>query len=188
MMIRQPTTAESNIRKQESDISPTKPEIVEEYVDNDIDSEMNDISTELPATLKQSTQDLRTLSSFRHDSTAPLPADDSENYTNRIPMLLKFNNKTLKSFAEEKYENHRVMALNDLTVLDFKYEIFTSLNLPRLKPGVNFIVTFSGISEKFSIKFEHKNRLKEVYERIRIIEADRASLTKTCSTRNGKKL
>ena len=73
------------------------------------------------------------------------------------------------------------MALKDLTVDQFLYEVIQSLDLPTLKEGTKFLITFSGQSLKSIINFEGSDRLIQVHTRISQIEENRETLRKSTS-------
>ena len=74
------------------------------------------------------------------------------------------------------------MALKDLTVNAFLLEVIQSLDLPPLKDGTKFLITFSGQSSQFNINFERSELLLQVYKRVSTIEANRQHLRKSSST------
>ena len=56
-------------------------------------------------------------------------------YNDRIPCKLIFKNKKLQEFAEKNLKTSKVMALKDLSVDEFIFEILHSMKVPPFKPN-----------------------------------------------------
>ena len=65
------------------------------------------------------------------------------------------------------------MALKDLTVDEFIFEIFSSMKVPPFKPNTRTQIGFYGMSSKFPMRVAGNKTMDKVYKKICSIEEQR---------------
>ena len=88
-------------------------------------------------------------------------------------MRLVFKNAQLETLAEQNLKRRLVLALQYLTVSQFKDEVLQAMRLPRNISRSKIEIRFYGKSARFPITFQGGDLIEKVFKKICSIEESR---------------